>query len=57
MATGRIISGSRPASLLMGRVCLIVIGFLAGLDLFSQIGDRFRAGSGIVTPAPPRLYF
>ena len=28
-----------------------------GLDLFSQIQDEFKAGSGIVIPALPRLYF
>ena len=28
-----------------------------GLSLFSQIRDRFKAGSGIVTPTTSRLYF
>ena len=31
---------------------LIVIEFLAGSGLFSQIRDEFGSGSGIVTPAP-----
>ena len=53
MATGRIISGSRPASLLMRRVCLIVIEFLAGLDLFSKIGDRFRRVQVLLLPPRP----
>ena len=37
MTTGRIISGSRPASLLMAQFGLIIIGFLTGLGLFFQI--------------------
>ena len=39
MVTGRIISGSRPALPLMGwdGFGLIIIGFLAGSSLFSQI--------------------
>ena len=36
---------------------LTVIEFLVDLSLFSQIRDGFGAGSNIVTPAPPRLYF
>ena len=57
MTMRRIISGSRLTPLLMGRVWLSVIGFLAGLSLFSQIQDKFRTGSDIVTPALSRLYF
>ena len=52
-----IILDSRLTLLLMGRVWLSVIGFLAGLSLFSQIRDKFGTGSGIVTPALSRLYF
>ena len=44
MATGRIISGSRPASLLIGRVWFNC----------NRVFSRFEeTGSGIVTPAPP----
>ena len=53
MVTGRIISGSHPASFLMRQVCLIVIEFLTGLSLFSQIRYGFEAGSSIVTLTPP----
>ena len=42
MATRRIILGFRLASLLMAQVNLILIGFLTGLGLFSQIRDGFR---------------
>ena len=65
---GRIISSSHPTPLLMGRVWfnynrvfngfgLTILGFLVGLSLFSQIRYEFEAGSGIVTPVLPRLYF
>ena len=36
---------------------LTVIGFLAGLGLFSQIRDESKAGLGIFTLDLPRLYF
>ena len=42
MVTGRIILDSRPSSLLMALFNLILIGFLTGLSLFSQIRDRFK---------------
>ena len=50
MAMGRIISGSHPASLLMGRVLFncnrVWVYFL-----------KFEIGSGIITLILPRLYF
>ena len=42
MTIGQIILGFCPASLLMTHFNLILIGFLTGLSLFSQIGDGFR---------------
>ena len=42
MVTEQIILGSRPASLLIAHVNLILIRFLTGLGLFSQIRDGFR---------------
>ena len=42
MTTEQIILGSSPVSFLMTQVNLILIGFLTGLGLFSQIRDGFR---------------
>ena len=42
MATGRIILGSRPPRSLWHMFNLILIEFLTGLGLFSQIRDGFR---------------
>ena len=53
MTTERIISSSYPTLLFD----LTVIEFLTDLSLFSQIQYGFGAGSDIVTPALPRLYF
>ena len=47
--------GFLPHSTFNGKGTLI--GFLAGLDLFSQIRDKFGVGSGVVTFALSRLYF
>ena len=53
MTTGWIISGSRFAPFLMGRVWFNCEWFLSGVGLFSQIRDGFETNSGIITYVPP----
>ena len=51
MTTRRIISGSRPASLLIGR---ILFNYNRIFNGFEFIFSNFKTGSGIITLAPPR---
>ena len=56
MTTGRIILGSRLASLLIDTFNLILIGFLTGLGLFSQIQDGFRYCYSLENPKKLEIF-
>ena len=56
MAMGRVISGTRPASPLMGRDIIFLNGYGTSLVFFLKPGKGSRRVRVLLRLAPPRLY-